>query len=326
MRCNVCHADTAASLGSFRPYIDYECEVYECPECGSRFVQRDPGIYERLHASATSPYAAHDDLGRAAIQYFQNHDLAGLRAHLRSNPKNRLVIDTLDGLHAEARLLEIGCSRGYLTAYFILAGKQVVGTDISASAVAAASAAFGERFMAFDAERLAGMAPFDAIYHVGTIGCVDDPGGLTRTLLGWLKPDGILVFNAPDVQACRESGGIWLRGTTPPDLVTLFDAQFWRTRFNDLAVTSIEKLALPGYVNFALTVRRLAGRATKQPPRGRLFSADSAPVTTRGQAKDGITTALKKAMVAGLNSRLLSWLWPKHTAEFGLYVIMRRRS
>src|SRR5208337_14431 len=96
-------------------------------------------------------------------------DRAGLRAVLSEGSKYRFVIDEIDREPADARILEIGSSCGHLTSYFILAGRKITGVDVSANAVAAASTAFGAYFVPAEDPLIDAQAPYDVVFHVGTI-------------------------------------------------------------------------------------------------------------------------------------------------------------
>ena len=98
-------------------------------------------------------------------------------------------------------------------------GRPILGIDVSPEASTSARASFGDHFaVGLDAAQ----PPYDVIYHVGLIGCVDDPIALTRRLLAMLKPGGLLLFNAPNRDALGLDGQLWLDSAPPPDLVTLF--------------------------------------------------------------------------------------------------------
>ena len=60
----------------------------------------------------------------------------GLRKELSKIAKYKFVIESVESYPRSSRLLEIGCARGFLTSYFILAGYDIVGTDISPEAIA----------------------------------------------------------------------------------------------------------------------------------------------------------------------------------------------
>ena len=67
--------------------------------------------------------------------------------HCRKSSKYRFIIEAIEREPADARMLEIGSSRGHLSSYFILSGQRITGVDVSTKAVAAARAAFGDHFV-----------------------------------------------------------------------------------------------------------------------------------------------------------------------------------
>jgi len=240
MNCTACGSLNTRSLGVYRPYTDYSVEVSECNECGARFVPRDSQAHELLH-SRPSSYSSHSAIAERARTLVADQNTEGLRGFLGKRNANLLVMNEVDELVAGARILEIGCSKGYLTAYSIAKKLDILGVDVSPTAVADARGSFGDFFCVAEDSRIEAGAPYDLIYHVGTIGCVDDPAAMTRSLLGMLKTGGKLVFNAPNVNACHATGRMWLT-TPPPDLVTLFKPEYWASNFQDLATTKISTL------------------------------------------------------------------------------------
>ena len=128
--CRLCGA-VADCLGTLRPYLDYSTPVYACKGCGARLAIHDPSVHERLHSNARSSYAWHKDLAAAAAAYFARGDREGLKRLLDTAPKNRLVMAELDKLPVGSRVMEVGCSRGYLTAYAVRCGHRVLGVDVS---------------------------------------------------------------------------------------------------------------------------------------------------------------------------------------------------
>src|SRR5262249_38837873 len=144
-------------------------------------------------------------------------------------------IDKIEQGPRNAKLLEIGCSRGYLTSYFILAGYSITGVDVSPTAIQSAKDVFGDHFVLSGDASIAQNAPYDVIYHVGTIGCVSDPVAMTNGLTRLLKPGGKLLFNSPNVQGCWLDGQLWVDSAPPPDVVSLFSPGFWTKHFGDVA-------------------------------------------------------------------------------------------
>src|SRR5439155_7482707 len=168
-----------------------------------------------------------------------------LKRELSQTSKYRFIIEEVERLPRDARLLEIGCSRGHLTSYFILAGYPITGMDVSDSAICAAMAIFGDHFVVGDSHLRGIDGHFDLIYHVGTIGCVADPVGLTRRLLDRLTPGGRLLFNSPNLQSCYLRKQLWIDAAPPPDLVSIFPPGFWTKHFGSEAVVEeqIENIA-----------------------------------------------------------------------------------
>ena len=120
--CRICGSQEISGGRDYKPYRNIETVYYDCRSCGCRFVSRDEFIYEQLH-SLDSTYSAHRELQDQAKSFFEQGDLAGLESYLGQTPKNRIVIDHLKQTLDCSRVLEFGCSRGYLSSYAILQGK-----------------------------------------------------------------------------------------------------------------------------------------------------------------------------------------------------------
>jgi SAM-dependent methyltransferase len=194
-----------------------------------------------------------------------NRDLDGLRYELAQNSKYKFIIEGVERGSRNASLLEIGCSRGYLTSYFILAGYNIIGVDVSESALAFARAAFGDYFAMRGDSVVTDRAPYDVIYHVGTIGCVSDPLGLTRQLLSMLKPGGRLLFNSPNLQSCWLTNQLWIDAAPPPDLVAIFPPGFWARCFADQAYVEEQIEHCDPNKGLSIGLRKLFGRKWKCP-------------------------------------------------------------
>jgi SAM-dependent methyltransferase len=205
--------------------------------------------------------------------------------------------------------------------------------DISESALTFARAAFGDHFVLHGDSLVAQGAPYDVIYHVGTIGCVGDPLGLTRQLLSMLKPGGRLLFNSPNLQSCWLTNQLWIDAAPPPDLVSIFPPGFWKRRFADQA--EVEELIEHCDANKGLVIglRKLFGRKWKRPTAipldqsSDLYLTGSAGHTANGRSPRIGEQAwrLFERSVAKLcrDTGLLRFV-PKQPSEFGLFVTMIR--
>lgn len=315
MKCRICHADAAQPLGVLTPYTDYQCTIAHCSACGSRFAEHQTDTHHLLHASETSTYHAHDEQAQEVLRHFQAGHPEALARTLGRIDKYRHIIDALSSLPTTSRLLEVGCSRGALTAYFIARGYDVLGMDISQDAVEAAQARFGPHFTTRPLDELPPRS-FDAVYHTGTIGCVPDPVGMTRQMLGLLKPGGVLVFNAPDVLHCLQVDALWNHFTPPPDLVTLFDQTFWTRQFGEEASVEMKRLALSPQKSARLWLNELLRRPYLPHPTGRLLDGGSAMTS---HPLDRMVRAASKVMAHLYGGR--PW-WPIYAHPFGQQITM----
>jgi SAM-dependent methyltransferase len=318
MTCRVCGAPGAGEAGRVEYLQGFDWPVWDCGACGCRFTAHDPDVHDWFHrAPSISYYQDYVTLLEQCRQLFAARDAAGLERLLRTSAKYRFIIEELANVPGTASVLEVGCARGHLTSYSILEGRRILGVDVSEEAIRSAREAFGDHFAVAGTPAASAAGPFDVIYHVGLIGCVADPIGLTRQLLGRLKPSGRLLFNAPNRDALQLDDQLWLDSAPPPDLVTLFPAGFWRQQFPDAAVTeTVDRMSADA--SLAIAARRWLGvrwhPPAPQPPevRGHHWTQPGAGwrgLTARAIAKAG--------RVSGLNTRVAA-----HPAEFGLFVRM----
>jgi len=269
MICRICSAANARALEEVAFFEDFSTTIYDCPACGSRFAPSAPDLYESFHANAAHYYVlrmrAWNARARALID---QGDTAGLRrAAAGFHFAMPQIIDTLNMANARS-VLEAGCAWGYNGAYFIQTGHDYLGVDISQTAVDQARGTFGDRFCTVDDPRYAAHTPFDAAFHLGTIGCVEKPIEFTHQILDAVKPGGVLMFNAPCLEQCAQLDSPWIWGACPPDLVTLFSEDFWHKTFSDVAHVET-KLIWSTPVQSARL--RLARRKSRQPYRGRIL-------------------------------------------------------
>ena len=326
MRCRVCGSAAAAALGEVEFYCGFACRIYDCRDCGSRFTADAGSMHDALHAAPSSSYSLYRDMAAACKAYFDAGDLTKLRQYLSAQRKYKVVIDTIEAGGRRGRLLEVGCSRGHLTSYFILAGYDILATDISPHAIAAAEENFGSHFALAGAPAVAQRAPYDFIFHVGTIGCVADPVGFTQSLLDRLRPGGRLIFNAPNAAACALAGQVWLDEAFPPDLLTLFRKGFWTAQFGDRAeVVETEHPRMPQQ-SALLDLRRFFGTAWRAPEPLPLEAGVDDLRGGRAKPRNGAERFWHDAgrAVARLPQGLLR-LFPEQPDPFGLFVTMTKR-
>ncbi|MBN4078244.1 class I SAM-dependent methyltransferase [Nitrospina gracilis] len=309
MECQVCDASNTKFVSNYRPYLDYGVDVFDCASCRSRFAPHDVNVHEKLH-SQSSKYLYQADIEKQIVDLLDNGDVVNAKSFLAKKPANSFIIDTVNALPSACKLLEIGCSRGYLAAWFLANDRNVLGVDISPTAVAAAIKSFGDHFCLPDDPRIKVGAPYDVIYHVGTIGCVSSPVEMTKELISLLKPGGVLVFNAPNRKCCEFLGRIWLN-TPPPDLVNLFHPEFWQKEFSSLAEVEVNVLTAGRLTSGYIRMLAYFGSS----PVTRLFDVDNYRSLSFGRKVKRYFLTLYYALVN-----------PPVPHEYGIHVVLRKNS
>jgi SAM-dependent methyltransferase len=324
MNCRICGGAAVVEAGQVEYVEGYKWSVYDCKECGCRFTRHDDSVHELMHTSgAVSYYSEYRDLAQQCRSLFEAGDLEGLRAFLGRSPKYRFIIDQLAKEPSSARLLELGCSRGYVTSCFILEGWPILGVDVSVEAIAAANTAFGEHFKLSNSPEVAAGAPYDIIYHLGMIGCVADPVGLNRHLLSLLRPGGKLMFNAPNRRALHLRGQLWLDSAPPPDLVTLFPPGFWQRWFSNEAAVSESMDPISPEQSLPVVLRKMLRRRW-QSPVPQPMSADQGQGRTWTQRVGPVWSLFERAVCKLARITGIVQCVPPQPAEFGLMVTMTK--
>ena len=333
-RCRVCGSQNIRRAGIVEYYSGFAWPIYDCSDCQARFTRHDETIYDAMHSESGSVYNVYRCLLDESTKAFRGRDVHALKQILSRASKYKFIIDEVERGPRNARLLEIGCSRGYLTSYFILSGYQVTGVDISASAVESAREAFGDHFVLEGDPLIEDGAPYDVIYHVGTIGCVADPLGLTSRLLRLLKRGGCLLFNSPNLESCWLTDQLWIDAAPPPDLVSIFPTGFWMNHFARDAQVEEQIETCQEDKSLAIGLSQLFGRRWKKPVPIPLNQSSDRYVTgnvsnrLNGQRRifrDDAWQVFEKSILKLGHKTGLSRLAPAQPAEFGILVKMSRR-
>jgi len=328
MKCRICGSPNANTIGEVEYYSGFAWPISDCPDCRCRFTRHDDTVYEYLHSTAGSTYGTYREIADKCKRSFREKDLSGLKRELSPVSKYKFIIESIERLQQKSsRLLEVGCSRGYLTSYFILAGFQITANDVSAEAVASAREAFGDYFFAVDSTAIEDRSPYDVIYHVGTIGCVGAPLEFTKRLLTMLKPGGRLLFNAPNADSCCLKGQLWIDASPPPDVVTLFRPGFWKRFLGDVADVVEEIETEPPERSLAIIFRKLARRWRAPVPVAleESFNDFKGARTQGRKLGDKVWDMVERGTVKVGKYTRSSCLAPRQPSPFGLFVTMTKR-
>jgi 2-polyprenyl-3-methyl-5-hydroxy-6-metoxy-1,4-benzoquinol methylase len=327
MSCRICGCPQVLKAGEVEYYSGYSAAIYDCPDCHCRSTQHYDVVYDALHSNANSCYGLQIEFARKSKEFFDQKDRAGLRRELCSSSKYKFIIESIDHYPKTARILEVGCSRGYLTSYFLLAGYEIVGSDVSVSALDSARADFGPFFFQASSPVIAERSPYDIIYHIGTIGCVSNPVELTRSLLKMLRPGGKLLFNAPNANACWLKGQLWIDFAPPPDVVTLYTPGFWTRFFSDEAYVSEEIEDCPPDYSLVIGLRKSL-RSWRRPRRGSIDDSLTrykyGPVESSGPV-DKLWAFVERSALRVISRLGVISLVPGQPAPFGLFVALTKK-
>jgi len=317
--CRVCGSSKVDFLENVAFYRDFSAPVYDCHDCRSRFSESNPGLYDDFHSNQDHYYSERMKHWVSLVQPLlaQKDEKALLRTLSEIHFAIPYVIEQLNLAKAES-ILEVGCAWGYNSSYFLLKNFAYLGVDISKAAIAKASNEFGNFFCTTDDLRYQEHSDFDAIFHVGTIGCVEKPIEFTHSLLDKLRPGGLLIFNVPTRYQCDQLHIPWIWGACPPDLVTLFDDKFWLDRFGNIA--DIETKLICTHTRSQSLRLRLASRNNRQPNRGNLRK----PIIDHLKHLKTRPSFLKSCARKIIDISPLPLLEPIQNA-FGILVIMTKR-
>ena len=323
-RCRLCQSSQVSRIGEVEFVTGFAWPVWDCPACGCRFTRHEGNVYDTLHLQAGSCYSRYREIAAAIKPIFDRGDIKALRAELSRTAKYRFIIDKLSELDQPARLFEVGCARGFLTSYFILSGYDILGVDVSEDAIDSAVEMFGKHFALSGAAAIETPAPYDAIYHVGTIGCVADPVGMTEQLLGLLKPGGLLLFNSPNRDACNQRGQLWFDSAPPPDVVTLFKPGFWRKRFSRIAEVNEEVEASDPEQSFTVGLRNLFRIHWRHPEPIQLNRSGQSSAPPKRTSERIWHVFERGARKVARATRLLDFV-PRQPSEYDFFVTMKRK-
>jgi SAM-dependent methyltransferase len=321
LQCRICGSELIIKRGVAEFFVGYTWPVYDCDDCGCRFTQYDSSTYDLLYSEQGSCYNRYTYQAEVSKALFDKGDVDGLRAELSLSSKYRFIIEQIDRAPAHVRILEIGSSLGHLTSYFILTGRNITGVDISQKAIAAATAAFGDHFVQTGHPLIEAQAPYDFIFHVGTIGCVLDPIGMTRRSMDLLRPGGSLLFNAPNRDGFTRRDQLWFDSAPPPDVVTLFAPGFWNNHFGCAALVSEEVEFCSPRENFLIALRRRFRRRWRKPIPVSLRESER-PATPAPRFADRFWRFLESALCRAAQRTGQLRRAPLHPSEYGLFVRM----
>ncbi|MFX0132669.1 MAG: class I SAM-dependent methyltransferase [Candidatus Hodarchaeota archaeon] len=186
--------------------------------------------HEEIHSSGNGPYSLHYMLAEKVKFLLDCGKVEVCEKYLKNiHFKYRIIIDFFNNEVKKTNnleVLEIGSSTGFLSAFLRARGFNVYGIDISEKAIKISTQLFGNHYGQREKK-----THYDLIYHTGLIGCVDNPKEFLGYYLSILNHEGIMLFNAPNLNSVKQLNELWV-DTPPPDLIYLFSKKSFKFMIN----------------------------------------------------------------------------------------------
>ncbi len=241
MNCEICFSSSTKLVGLEKSYYDYQAKIFVCNNCGNRFSPIDESVYESLH-SVSGSYGFHKRQAKKIKNLFDKKNYLAIYKALEKNDRNKVLLEILSNLPKSSRVLEIGCSNGYIGAFCLLKELNYQGIDISKTAIDLANKLFGKKFYTSLSE--VPFEEYDFIFHMGTIGCVKNPIEFNESLITKIKKGGKFFFNYPSLDFLEDTNSLWFFSTTAPDLNIAYKYGFWTQTLKSKNI-EIEEWSIP---------------------------------------------------------------------------------
>lgn len=178
-------------------------DVYECAECETSFAEPlcvDASLYDRVYELAER-LPGYERYRRYREQLITSPDPLGELCRCEDVywGVREALGEIMRGRPAPLRLLELGSGFGYLTYALRRAGHSCTGVDVSATAVAAARAHFGDYYQVADLTQLAASnSRADVVIATEVIEHLADPKRFLSQAAALLEPGGALILTTPN--------------------------------------------------------------------------------------------------------------------------------
>lgn len=234
-RCALCGGESTIVYRDHPGYqVGMRYDIARCPVCSTAFalpLQVDEKIYETIYANIdrVPGYMRYANYARRVAG---ESDALGYLAG--AEDVYWAIASRLGELPGpgRTRILEIGCGRGYLTYALAQRGYDVVGLDVSQTAIDAATKAFGDHFVCADVRDYARThaGRFDVVIMTEVIEHLPDPRAFLETALALTRPDGEVLLTTPN-RSAYHPGVIWDTEAPPVHLWWFSEASIvWLAR------------------------------------------------------------------------------------------------
>lgn len=204
IECILCGGSAELRYNKYPGYQEPETfKIYHCPQCNTAFSSpriETTSVYENIYENGDSvpgydrywKYAQSVKNISTPLDYLSESEETywGVREALSTFAENK----------ESTKILEIGSGLGYLTYSLIKAKYDVVGLDISPTAVKQATKTFGGHYICDDLFQYAQLhsESFDIVILTEVIEHIDKPLDFIGSIITLLKPRGRAIITTPN--------------------------------------------------------------------------------------------------------------------------------
>lgn len=224
--CIICGSiSIKISEAKFPGYIEGTFyEIFCCHDCNSSFIDPDKidkTIYEKIYSfpdliryDRYYKYAMEIRTKKDPLKYLSQIESVYFPVYKNITEKNQ-------------RILEVGCSYGYLTYAINQSGNSATGIDISAKAIDFAKQHFGNNYLNISVEEFAAKydEKYDMIISTEVIEHLENPVLLLEQLKGLLSKNGKIILTTPNKDFASKKF-TWLTDSPPVHVTWLSKKSF----------------------------------------------------------------------------------------------------
>lgn len=214
-KCPICNALCKRVFKNFPGYLEGTYfDIFLCKICDSQFIlskNYNKKIYQSIYSHKETPgYRAYYDYSVNIKK--QNVPLLYLS---KKEPGYYPVWEFMNKNRKKSlKILEVGCSYGYLSYAIKKMGHDILGIDISEKAIEFARSNFGRYYKSTSMEKFNSSKKFDVIIAIEILEHLKDPKMFLRKCKKHLKKNGKIIIATPNKNS-RLKNPFWCSDLPP---------------------------------------------------------------------------------------------------------------
>jgi 2-polyprenyl-3-methyl-5-hydroxy-6-metoxy-1,4-benzoquinol methylase len=221
MFCPICkNASINMIFKNFPGYYDSFYDIFTCLNCNTSFIDTydlNTNIYNRVYNQLSNDVSNSSGYSRYSTYSSEIKNSNNPIKYLIQNENNYFPVYSFIKDKSNLKILDVGCGLGYLTYALNSLGHEVVGIDISESAIKNAKSNFGNFFIRGDLlkDNLKFDNTFDLIIGIELIEHLLDLNGFIKKCTYFLKDGGSMIFTTPNKDYPGLSDSVWFTDSPP---------------------------------------------------------------------------------------------------------------